>query len=122
MKKIALILFVFISSCGNKNFTSADLKNNPEMMPFVLPNTNFISEHDLDLGKLEFSYSPKSNTDSVLAVIKNNALKNHWSLINSDFEFLKFTKNVQSFLADNQKDTVEVYYSSKQKIVSVKWN
>lgn len=120
MRKIAIILTFIISACGNKNFTSEDLKNNSEVLPFVLLNDDLNGEHDLDLGKLTFSYTPKSNSGSVLNEISSKALKNNWSVVDSGKDFIKFEKKIESFPADNQTTSVLVHYSNN--IVQVTWN
>lgn len=116
-----LIIILFLVGCDQVGVNEEDVKKYPDIAAFVLSNRDFKGSHDMDMGKLYFSYQPIfpeppiKKMDSV-AINGNWEIKKH-----SEFRRL-YLKEIKSYPADTGLDSLFVEFKPKENKLFFKWH
>lgn len=116
-----LIVILFLVGCDQVGISEDDVKKYPEINEFILSNKDFKGSHDMDLGKLHFSYQPKF-TDSPIEKMDSIAEARAWEIKKESNYRRIFLKEIKSYLADMAIDSLYVEFKPSENRLYFKWH
>jgi hypothetical protein len=116
-----LIVILFLAGCDQVGVSEEDIKKYPEINVFVLSNRDFKGSHDMDLGKLHFSYQPKF-TNAPIEKMDSIAEAGNWVIKKESNYRRVFLKEIKSYPADIGLDSLYVEFKPSENRLYFKWH
>ncbi len=116
-----LLLPILLGSCDTINMTEEDMQKYPELLPFVLDNTDFEGKHEIDLGQVTFSYDLSLPLKNAFDTIDAIAISRNWRVTKISSNERLYLKAIKDFPADVQEDSLLVVYSTAQSRLTFNW-
>jgi hypothetical protein len=109
MKRYLFILLLLVS-CDKVDIKEEDMQKYPEVLPFILDNNEFEGSHDVDLGWLHFSYTPKKTNQNPVNIMDSIASEESWKVIKVSSAERVYIKEIKSYPADTTIDSLIVKF------------
>ncbi|WP_285060205.1 hypothetical protein [Pedobacter ginsengisoli] len=108
-----IYIWVVLVGCDQLKVTEDNLKNYPEIQPFILGHKEFEGSHDIDLGSLWFSYKLNKPYTAPFVTLDSIAARHNWIIKSPADDERIYIKKIKSYPANNEADTLHLKFNSK---------
>jgi len=113
MKKWICICLI-LAGCDRINIREDDLRKYPEIQPFILAHEKFEGSHDIDLGKLKFSYELNKPYTAPFVTLDSIAARHNWIIKSPADDERIYEKKIKSYPANNEADSLYLKFDSDE--------